>query len=96
MGTALNKILKDTIIRFKSAQGYYAPYIPGWDCHGLPIEFKVTKDLRAKRTSYNNLSLRKSCAEFSRSFIETQRSQFKRLGVIADWNKEYRTMNRFL
>ena len=93
VGTALNKILKDTIIRFKSAQGYYAPYIPGWDCHGLPIEFKVTKDLRAKRTSYNNLSLRKSCAEFSRSFIETQRSQFKRLGVIADWNKEYRTMN---
>ena len=93
VGTALNKILKDTIIRFKNAQGYNTPYIPGWDCHGLPIEFKVTKKLREKKKEYDNLSLRKSCAEFSRDYIETQRAQFKRLGVLADWEKEYRTMN---
>ena len=93
VGTALNKILKDTIIRFKNAQGYHSPYIPGWDCHGLPIEFKVTKKLREKKKEYDNLSLRKSCAEFSRDYIETQRAQFKRLGVLADWEKEYRTMN---
>ena len=93
VGTALNKILKDTILRFKNAQGFYTPYIPGWDCHGLPIEFKVTKKLRDKKQEYDNLSLRESCAEFSRNFIETQRSQFKRLGVLADWDKEYRTMD---
>ena len=84
---------KDTIICFKNAQGFNTPYIPGWDCHGLPIEFKVTKKLREKKKEYDNLSLRKSCAEFSRDFIETQRAQFKRLGVLADWEKEYRTMN---
>lgn len=93
VGTALNKILKDTILRFKGAQGFKTPYIPGWDCHGLPIEFKVTKTLRNKKIDYDNVSLRKSCAEFSQNYIETQRSQFKRLGVLADWEKEYRTMN---
>ena len=93
VGTALNKILKDTILRFKNAQGFYTPYIPGWDCHGLPIEFKVTKKLREKKQEFDNVSLRESCAEFSKNFIETQRSQFKRLGVLADWEKEYRTMN---
>ena len=93
VGTALNKILKDTILRFKNAQGFNTPYIPGWDCHGLPIEFKVTKKLREKKKEYDNVSLRKSCAEFSRDYIETQRAQFKRLGVLADWEKEYRTMN---
>ena len=93
VGTALNKVLKDTIIRFKNAQGYYTPYIPGWDCHGLPIEFKVTKKLRDKKKEYDNSSLRKSCAEFSKEFIEIQRKQFKRLGVLADWEQEYRTMN---
>ncbi|MEC8420911.1 MAG: isoleucine--tRNA ligase [Verrucomicrobiota bacterium] len=93
VGTALNKILKDTIIRFKNAQGFSTPYVPGWDCHGLPIEFKVTKKLREKKHEYDNLSLRKSCADFSKSYIETQRRQFKRLGVLADWEKEYRTMN---
>lgn len=93
VGTALNKILKDAIIRFKGAKGFHTPYVPGWDCHGLPIEFKVTKNLRSKKIEYDNVSLRKSCAEFSKSYIDTQRSQFKRLGVLADWEKEYRTMN---
>ena len=93
VGTALNKTLKDSILRYKAARGYRTPYIPGWDCHGLPIEHKVTKKLRKEKADLDALSVRKSCAEFSASFIETQRSQFKRLGVLADWSREYRTMH---
>ena len=93
VGTALNKVLKDSILRFKNARGYRTPYIPGWDCHGLPIEHKVTKKLRASKIDFDSVKLRKECEEFSQSYIETQRAQFKRLGVVADWNQEYRTMN---
>ncbi len=93
VGTALNKILKDTILRYKNARGFRTPYLPGWDCHGLPIEHKVSKKLRASKKEFDSLDLRKECEEFSKSYIETQRSQFKRLGVLADWESEYRTMN---
>ena len=93
VGTALNKILKDTILRYKSARGYRTPYVPGWDCHGLPIEHKVSKKLRKEKTDLDPVSIRKACSEFSASFIETQRAQFQRLGVLADWEREYRTMN---
>ncbi|MFB9902078.1 isoleucine--tRNA ligase [Cerasicoccus arenae] len=92
IGTALNKILKDSILRYKSMQGFRAPYVPGWDCHGLPIEFKVTKDLREKGKDLPPHQLREACADFSASYIETQRSQFQRLGVLADWAEEYKTM----
>ena len=94
VGTALNKTLKDVIIRYKNARGFRTPYVPGWDCHGLPIEHKVSKDLRKKKQDFDALSLRNACQEFSEGFIETQRAQFKRLGVLADWESEYRTMNR--
>jgi len=93
VGTALNKILKDTILRFKNAQGFSTPYLPGWDCHGLPIEHKVTKKLRDSKVDFDSVQLRKECEDFSKSYIETQRGQFKRLGVLADWENEYRTMN---
>ena len=93
VGTALNKILKDSILRYKNARGFRTPYLPGWDCHGLPIEHKVTKKLRASKKEFDAVELRKECEEFSKSYIETQRSQFKRLGVLADWEKEYKTMN---
>ncbi len=93
VGTALNKILKDSILRYKSARGFRTPYVPGWDCHGLPIEHKVTKVLRKEKRDLDSLSIRRACSEFSSSFIETQRAQFQRLGVLADWTKEYRTMN---
>lgn len=93
IGTALNKILKDSILRYKSMRGYATPYIPGWDCHGLPIEHKVAQQLRAKKQELDTPRLRKACAEFSSSFIETQRAQFTRLGVLADWDNEYRTMD---
>lgn len=93
IGTALNKILKDMILRYKSMRGFSTPYIPGWDCHGLPIEHKVTRDLRQKGETLDTLRLRKACADFSAKYIELQRSQFTRLGVLADWQQEYRTMD---
>ena len=93
VGTALNKTLKDVILRYKNARGFRTPYVPGWDCHGLPIEHKVSKVLRKEKKEFDTLSLRQSCQEFSKGFIETQRAQFKRLGVLADWSSEYRTMN---
>jgi isoleucyl-tRNA synthetase len=93
IGTALNKVLKDSILRYKSMRGFRTPYIPGWDCHGLPIEHKVAKNLKDEGRSLTPLEIRQSCAEFSKSFIEIQRKQFKRLGILADWEREYRTMN---
>lgn len=93
IGTALNKILKDTIVRYKAMRGFRTPYIPGWDCHGLPIEHKVTKELQEKKKELDPLSLRKACAAFSAKYIEIQRAQFKRLGILADWEHEYKTMD---
>ena len=93
IGTALNKLLKDIIMRYKTMCGFRVPYVPGWDCHGLPIEHKVMKELHAKEKTLTPLEIRKACAEFSASFIEKQRKQFKRLGILADWAAEYKTMN---
>jgi isoleucyl-tRNA synthetase len=93
IGTALNKILKDIVLRYKSMRGYRTPYIPGWDCHGLPIEHKVSKALRENKKELSTGALREECAQFSASFIEKQRKQFQRLGVLADWEEAYRTMD---
>lgn len=93
IGTALNKILKDIIIRHRSMHGYRTPYIPGWDCHGLPIEHKVSKELKEQGQSLDTISLRRECAKFSRNYIKKQRKQFERLGVLADWEHEYCTMD---
>jgi isoleucyl-tRNA synthetase len=93
IGTALNKTLKDIIVRYKSQMGYRAPYHPGWDCHGLPIEDKVARQLKAEKLSLSPLEIRQRCAAFSERFMEIQRNQFKRLGLLADWKREYRTMN---
>src|SRR5690606_32227870 len=93
IGTALNKIPKDIILRYKSMRGFRTPYIPGWDCHGLPIEHKVAKELRESGKSLTTVELREACAGFSRDYIEKQRGQFKRLGVLADWAHEYKTMD---
>ena len=93
IGTALNKILKDVILRYKTMKGFATPYVPGWDCHGLPIEHKVTKILREKKIQLDTAQLREECAKFSSDFIEKQRAQFVRLGVLADWQHEYKTKN---
>ena len=91
IGTALNKLLKDIIVRYKTMRGFRAPYVPGWDCHGLPIEHKVMKELHANAKSLSPLEIRKACADFSEKFITKQRGQFRRLGILADWAAEYRT-----
>jgi isoleucyl-tRNA synthetase len=95
IGTALNKILKDIIIKYQSLRGKSAPYIPGWDCHGLPIEFKVTQELRkAGDTSSDAVSIRSACEAHARKYIDLQRAQFKRLGILGDWENPYLTLNK--
>jgi len=91
IGTALNKTLKDLTLRYKSMRGFRTPYVPGWDCHGLPIEQKVTRDLQAKNETVSTAELRARCDAFSESWIALQTKQFKRLGVLADWPHQYKT-----
>ena len=91
IGTALNKSLKDFVNRYKSMRGYRTPYVPGWDCHGLPIEQKVTQEIREKKLTLTTAELRAKCDEFSETWIAKQKSQFKRIGVLADWANEYKT-----
>ena len=89
MGTALNKVLKDFVVKSQTMLGKRAPYVPGWDCHGLPIEYKVVKESRALLP----LEVRQKCEAFARKFIDIQRNQFKRLGVFGDWEHPYLTMD---
>src|SRR5216110_629792 len=89
MGTALNKILKDFVVKSQAMLGKRAPYIPGWDCHGLPIEYKVVKESRG----LSPLEVRKKSEAFARKFVNIQREQFKRLGVFGDWEQPYLTMD---
>ena len=93
MGHALNKILKDIIVKYKTMKGFYAPYIPGWDCHGLPIELQVDKNLGDKKDQVGIIEKRKLCKEYAAEFVEIQREEFKRLGVFGDWARPYLTMN---
>jgi isoleucyl-tRNA synthetase len=95
VGTALNKILKDIILKYKNLRGFRAPYIPGWDCHGLPIEFKVSQEMRkAGNTDADAAAIRTACEAYARKFIDIQRTQFKRLGVLGDWENPYLTLNK--
>ena len=101
IGTALNKILKDIIIKYKTLRGFSAPYVPGWDCHGLPIEFKVSQEMRKERAgtspaekSFAAVTIRKACEAYARKYIDIQRTQFKRLGVLGDWDNPYLTFNK--
>ena len=92
MGTSLNKVLKDIVIKYKSIAGFRAAFIPGWDCHGLPIEQNVSKALGAKRKDKTNAEIRELCRTEARKWIEVQKGQFIRLGVLADWQNPYLTM----
>jgi len=95
IGTALNKTLKDILIRYKSLRGYCAPYVPGWDCHGLPIEFKVIQELRkAGQATTDPASIRRECEAYARKYIQIQKQQFKRLGVLGDWEQPYLTLDK--
>jgi len=95
IGTALNKILKDIVVKYQTLRGKSAPYIPGWDCHGLPIEFKVSQDMRkAGDTSSDPATIRSACEAHARKYIDLQRTQFKRLGILGDWENPYLTLNK--
>jgi len=107
VGTALNKILKDIIVKYKTLRGFSAPYIPGWDCHGLPIEFKVSQEMRKRAADVSSAGPADSSAgkmrqhrgppglrSLRRKYIDLQRTQFKRLGVLGDWDNPYLTLNK--
>ncbi len=93
MGTAFNKISKDIIIKFKSMQGFDAPYVPGWDCHGMPIEHKVVAQLSEEKSA-DRLVVRKACRSYAEKFVAHQKAQFQRLGVLGDWDHPYLTMDK--
>ncbi|MDR0401496.1 MAG: isoleucine--tRNA ligase [Endomicrobium sp.] len=93
IGTALNKVLKDFIIKYRSMSGYFVPFIPGWDCHGLPIEQLVLKEMKIHKNEIKKVDFRKFAANFAKKFIEIQKYEFKRLGIIADWNNPYLTLD---
>ena len=93
LGHALNKILKDIIVRYKTMDGHYAPYVPGWDCHGLPIELQLMKELKVTdKHAMDRVKFREQAAAFAQKFVDIQREEFKRLGVLGDWDHPYLTM----
>jgi len=92
MGHALNKILKDIIVKSKTMEGYHAPYVPGWDCHGLPIEHQVLKELGDKKKTFSKVQIRQLCRAYAEKFVTIQREEFQRLGVTGDWANPYLTM----
>jgi len=93
IGHALNKILKDIIVKSKTMAGKHVPYVPGWDCHGLPIEHQVLKELGDKKKGLDTLEVRKLCREYAEKYFRIQRDEFKRLGVLGDWEHPYLTMD---
>jgi len=93
LGTALNKILKDIVVKAEAMEGYDAVYVPGWDCHGLPIEHQVDKELGRKKKEMAPANFRKLCRKFASEFVDIQREEFKRLGVFGDWDNPYLTMS---
>jgi isoleucyl-tRNA synthetase len=95
LGTVLNKILKDVIVRSRSMSGKNAPYRPGWDCHGLPIELKVDKDLGARKREMSPLAFREACRNYAEKYVAIQRKEFERLGVLGEWDDPYLTMSPF-
>ena len=93
LGTALNKCLKDLVVKSKTMAGFDAPYVPGWDCHGLPIEIKVDKELGGKKLQMRPLDVRAECRKYAQRFLDLQRQQFKRIGVFGRFDRPYSTMD---
>ena len=92
-GTILNKVLKDILVKYKNMSGFCCEFVPGWDCHGLPIELQVDKELGAKKKEMDPLSIRKHCREHALKFLDIQREEFKRRGCLARWEEPYMTMS---
>ena len=93
IGHALNKILKDIVLKSKRMNGFDAPYVPGWDCHGLPIELQVEKNLGSKKHEISKLEMRKLCREYAAKFVAIQRAEFERLGIFGEWETPYLTLH---
>jgi len=93
LGTALNKILKDIIVKYKSMQGFFSPYVPGWDCHGLPIEKRMESELGLEAKQMDVLDFRQRCRKYALKYVGIQREEFKRLGGLGEWEKPYLTMD---
>ncbi|MBI2828710.1 MAG: isoleucine--tRNA ligase [Acidobacteria bacterium] len=93
IGHALNKILKDFVVRSRTMAGYDAPYVPGWDCHGLPIELKVDRELGPKKRDMGVVDFRRACRRYADQYVQIQREEFERLGVLGLWSRPYLTMN---
>ena len=93
IGHALNKILKDLVVKSHNMMGFDAPYIPGWDCHGLPIELRVDRELGPKKRQMSTADVRRECQAYAAKYLDIQRNEFKRLGVIGEWAEPYKTMN---
>ncbi len=93
LGHALNKCIKDFVVKTKTMAGFDAPYVPGWDCHGLPIEIKVDEQLGRKKLDMPAVSVRRACREYAQKYVDLQRQQFQRLGVFGRWNDPYLTMS---
>ena len=94
MGHLINKVLKDIVVKYRSMAGYASPYVPGWDCHGLPIEHKVMQELGGEAAKLDRGAIRKQCDKFARKFVKTQAAQFQRLGVLGDFDHPYLTLDR--
>lgn len=95
MGTAFNKTIKDLIVKYKTMRGHYSPYVPGWDCHGQPIEHQIQKELgKEKMEQISKIEIRRLCHDYALKWVDTQREEFKRLGVFGDWENPYLTLNR--
>ena len=93
LGTALNKICKDIVVKYKTMAGFRSPYVPGWDNHGMPIENNVSREFRRRGEQPDKVTMRKACREYAARFVESQKKQFRRLGVRGDWNNPYLTMS---
>jgi isoleucyl-tRNA synthetase len=92
LGTALNKIIKDIVIKAKNMTGFDGVYVPGWDCHGLPIEHQVDKELGSKKQGMSQVDKRRACRAYAEKFVAIQKEQFRRLGVFGQWDNPYLTM----
>ncbi len=92
LGTALNKVIKDIVIKSRAMAGLHTPFVPGWDCHGMPIEHQVVKELRSQAAQMTQLEIRRHCRAYAEKFVGIQRQEFRRLGVLGDWANPYLTM----
>ena len=94
MGHALNKILKDIVVRYRTMRGFDSPYVPGWDCHGLPVEHQLFKELKITKYDIDQVSFRKKAHDYAMKYVAIQRDELKRLGILGYWDRPYLTLSR--